>query len=331
MPAESRATRGSSSGPGTTRRCYEHRVEAVVTGATGMVGRRLVAALHAPRVLSRSLDRAARLLPGAQPFEWAGRGPAPREAFAGADVVFHLAGEPIASGKWTAERKARIRDSRVLGTRGLVAGLAELERPPRVLVSASAIGFYGDRGDQELDETSEAGDGFLAEVCRDWEREARVAEKLGVRVVMARLGLVLAPEGGALARMLPPFRLGVGGKLGNGRQWMSWIHLDDVVALLLLAARQERIAGAFNVTAPAPRTNAGFTRELARACSRPALFAVPQFGLKLAFGELSDALLHSQRVLPRVAERHGYEFAYPDLFAALEACLATPTDAGRTE
>jgi uncharacterized protein (TIGR01777 family) len=221
-------------------------------------------------------------------------------------VVFNLAGEPVAEGRWTDERKRRIRDSRVLGTRNLVAGLAGLTTRPRVLVSASAVGYYGDRGDQTLDETSSPGHGFLADVCVEWEREALAAERLGIRVVCVRTGIVLAHGGGALAKMLTPFRMGAGGKLGNGRQWMPWIHLDDEVGILLHAMKDARLHGAINAVGPRPVTNAEFTRALGRAMHRPAFLPVPKTALRLAFGEMSEILTASQRVLPKEAERTGY-------------------------
>jgi hypothetical protein len=236
-------------------------------------------------------------------------------------VVFNLAGEPVAEGRWTAERKRRIRDSRVLGTRNLVAGLAAQESRPRVLVSASAVGYYGDRDDEVLDETSSSGHGFLAEICVEWEREALAAERLGIRVVCVRTGIVLAPGGGALARMLTSFRLGAGGKLGSGRQWMAWIHLDDEVGILIHASQDARIRGAINAVGPRPVTNAEFTRALGHAIHRPAFLPVPMTALRLAFGEMSEILTASQRVLPREAERTGYTFKHPELAGALAAAL----------
>jgi uncharacterized protein (TIGR01777 family) len=235
----------------------------------------------------------------------------------------------VAEGRWTVERKRRIRDSRVLGTRHLVAGLAAEESRPRVLVSASAVGFYGDRGDEELDETSSAGQGFLAEVCAEWEREALEAERLGIRVVCARIGIVLAHGGGAMAKMITPFRLGAGGRLGSGKQWMPWVHLDDVVGILMHASRDARIRGAVNAVGPGPVTNADFTRALGRALHRPAVLPVPSLALRVAFGDMSEILVASQRVFPRAAERTGYAFAHPELGGALAAALRP--NAGRGE
>jgi uncharacterized protein (TIGR01777 family) len=252
----------------------------------------------------------------------------PAAAFDDVEAVFHLAGEPVAEGRWTAAKKQRIRESRVLGTRQLVASIGGILPRPRVLICASAIGYYGDRGDDVLDETSPGGSGFLAEVCRDWETEALEAEKFGVRVVLARIGLVLAPRGGALERMRTPFRLGLGGKLGSGLQWMSWIQLEDVVGLLLHAAARKQLRGPLNVVSPNPVTNQEFTRQLARALSRPAVLPVPRLALSLALGEISDVLLESQRVLPRVAQQSGYAFAYPELAPALLACTGRARAAG---
>jgi uncharacterized protein len=295
----------------------------LVTGATGLVGRALVARLGSAVVLSRDPERATRTLGAVEAHAWSPEaGPPPAAALEGAEVVFNLAGEPLAEGRWAAERKRRIRDSRVLGTRHLVAGLAALRSRPRVLVSASAVGYYGDRGDEQLDEASGAGRGFLAEVCAEWEREALAAERLGVRVVCVRTGIVLAKGGGALSRMLTPFRLGAGGRLGSGRQWMSWVHLDDVLGIMMLASGDDRIRGAINAVGPRPVTNAGFARALGRALRRPALVPVPRAALRLVFGEMSEILTGSQRVFPRVAEREGFAFEHADLGGALEALLA---------
>ena len=298
-------------------------MKALITGATGFIGRELCKRLDEPAILTRSASKAGTWL-GSVDRAWSWQPesePAPREAFAGVDTVFHLAGEPIAEGRWSAEKKQRIRDSRVLGTRNLVRTLVELDVRPRQLVSVSAIGFYGDRGDVELDEGAARGEGFLPEVCELWEAEARRAESAGVRVVVARLGIVLSEKGGALPRMLLPFRLGVGGKLGGGRQWMSWVHIDDALGLLLHAASSEQVIGALNVVSPAPVTNEAFTRELGRVLQRPTLLPVPRFALRVALGEVSGALLESQRVLPRVARDAGYAFAFPELGGALEACI----------
>ncbi len=298
------------------------KLQMLVTGATGLIGRALLDRLGQAVVLTRDPERAKQSLAAAKAHAWLPEaGPPPLDALDGVDVVFNLAGEPIAEGRWTSDKKRRIRDSRVLGTRNLVAGLAALESRPRVLVSASAVGYYGDRGDDELSESSAAGRGFLADVCAEWEREAMAAETLGVRVVRVRIGIVLAKGGGALARMLPAFRLGAGGKLGDGSQWMPWVHLDDVVGILLHASQDGRIQGAVNAVGPRPVTNAAFTRALARAAHRPAFLTVPKLALRLAFGEMGEILTDSQRVLPTVAEQTGYAFKYADLGAALKVAL----------
>lgn len=296
-----------------------------VTGATGFVGRRLCARLladgHVVVALTRDRERAARVLPArAEIADWEPeRGGVTAAVLDGVDAVMHLAGAGVADGRWTEHRKTLILRSRVEGTRALVTALAALapERRPRVLLSASAIGFYGDHGDTVVDEDAEAGTGFLAEVCQAWEREARAAEALGVRTVRVRIGIVLGAGGGALARMLPLFRLGIGGRLGSGRQWMSWIHLDDLVALWLFALEHDEIHGPLNAVAPRPVTNADFTRMLGAALGTPAIVPVPAVALRLALGEMADVLLGGQRVHPCVAERHGFRFPHPDLPAAL--------------
>jgi uncharacterized protein (TIGR01777 family) len=297
-------------------------MKALVTGATGLVGRRLVRELDGAAVLGRDPTRARDKLGDVNAFAWQpDAGPPPVEAFAGVDVIFHLAGEPVAEGRWTAAKKRAIRESRVEGTRNLVNTLKSLEKRPAVLVVASAVGFYGDRGDEELLEDSAPASTFLAEVCVAWEAEALRSRDLGLRVATARTGIVLSPDGGALPRMLPPFRLGLGGQLGNGRQWMPWIHVDDVVGLLLHAARTEAVDGPMNVVAPNPVTNKVFTKTLGKTLRRPTLLPVPRFGLRAAFGEMSQILMASQRALPRVAQNTGYGFRYPELRPALDACL----------
>ncbi len=239
----------------------------------------------------------------------------------GLDAVIHLAGEPIV-GKWTYDKKRAIRDSRVDGTRLLAATLANLQHKPAVLISASAVGYYGDRGDELLDETSGGGEGFLAEVCRDWEAAAQPAVEAGIRVVHPRLGVVLSGEGGAIKQMLPAFRLGLGGPLGSGRQWMSWISVDDVVGVVLHLIADTAVSGPVNLVSPKAVTNKQFTRALAGVLRRPAVFAVPKFAARLAFGALADeALFASQRVEPGVLERCGYTFVQPELGGALRVAL----------
>jgi uncharacterized protein (TIGR01777 family) len=300
----------------------EGLMRTLVTGATGLLGRALLRGLDGVVILCRDPARARLAFPGIEAHAWsATAAPPPADALREIDVVFNLAGEPLAEGRWTQDKKRRIRDSRVLGTRNLVAGLAARTSRPRVLVSASAVGYYGDRGDEELDEMSSPGRGFLADVCAEWEAEAMAAEALGIRVICVRFGIVLAPGGGALAKMLPPFRLGVGGKLGDGGQWMSFVHIDDAIGILLHASRQDSCRRAVNAVAPVPVTNTEFTRTLGRALHRPAFLAVPEAALRLALGEMSGMLTTSQRVFPRLAERTGYTFQYRDLAAALAAVL----------
>lgn len=240
----------------------------------------------------------------------------------GIDAVVHLAGEPIASGRWTAARRRRILESRTRSTRLLSEVLSRLEHPPSVLISASAIGYYGDRGETWLDETSDPGTGFLADVCVEWERAVEPARAAGVRVALVRIGLALAPEGGALGRMLPLFRMGLGGRLGNGRQYMSWIGIDDLVAAIQHAIECAALAGPFNAVAPNPVTNAEFTRILSRVLSRPALLAVPSFALRLALGEMGQALLlEGARIAPRRLESTGFRFRHTELEQALRFLL----------
>lgn len=293
-----------------------------VTGATGLIGTELVRRLRAGGHTVVRLVR-SEPAPGSGDVRWdpeAGRLDA--AGLEGVDAVVHLAGESVGQ-RWSEERKARIRRSRVEGTRLLAQALADLPRRPRVLVSASATGLYGDRGDELLDEESAVGSGFLAAVAREWEAAAAPARRAGIRVAHPRLGVVLSTEGGALARMLPPFRLGAGGKLGSGRQWMSWVSIDDAVRALLFALADERVEGPFNVVAPEPVTNAVFTGRLAHVLGRPALVPVPEFALRLAFGEMADeALLASQRALPRRLAALGFDFHHPEVEGALRAALA---------
>jgi hypothetical protein len=303
-----------------------------VTGATGLIGRPLVAALLERgcevTVLSREPRRAhARLgsvgdAPAVEAVRWSPPAEAaPAAALAGRDAVINLAGESIAR-RWSAAAMSAIRDSRVTGTRNLVAGLSACEPRPQVLLSASAVGFYGPHGEEPLDEEAPPGQDFLAEVCVAWEAEAERATGLGMRVVRARTGIVLSALGGALAQMLTPFRLGLGGRIAGGRQYMSWIHIDDHVALLLAALEDERFVGALNATAPAPVTNAEFTRSLARAVHRPAPFAVPAVALQAVYGQMSQLLTTGARVLPARALMHGFHFARPELDEALAAALS---------
>lgn len=281
-----------------------------ITGASGLIGtrvrQRLTEAGHTATPIPRDSSDAAL-----------------GEILASADAVIHLAGEPVAQ-RWNDAAKKRIHDSRVEGTRHLVKALSTQSMRPRVLVCASAVGYYGSRGDQILTEASSPGTDFLARVVVDWEEAAQSAESLGLRVVRLRLGMVLG-NGGALAKLLPPFRFGVGGRLGSGHQWMAWIHLEDAVNLILFAVNYAAIRGAVNATAPHPVTNEEFTDRLAQALHRPAILPVPGFALKLALGEMSGMVLASQRVLPTVAKSAGFRFQYPELHPALENLLSPAT------
>ncbi|HWQ55374.1 MAG TPA: TIGR01777 family oxidoreductase [Bryobacteraceae bacterium] len=293
-----------------------------ITGASGTIGRRLIkavgAANHSVGVLARNVR--ADMPAGVRLWEWdAMKGPPPPESLADADAVIHLAGEPVAQ-RWTNAAKERIRDSRVLGTRHLVEGLAALPRRPAVLISSSAVGYYGSRGDEVLTEHAPPGTGFLAEVCKAWEAEADRACEFGIRVAKIRTGVVLAKNGGALPKMLPLFRAYLGGTVGSGSQWMSWIHIEDLTALMLLALVHP-LAGAVNGTAPHPATNAEFTRVLAATLGRPAMLPVPAFAVRLLMGEMTEVLLASQRVLPEAARRAGFTFRYPELDHALKNLL----------
>lgn len=285
-----------------------------LTGATGFVGKPLTARLrergHTPNLLGR---RAA----PPDGFAWDALAAAPpTAAFEGTDAVIHLTGEPIAQ-RWTAAAWQRIVASRVDGTRRLVESLAALDRRPAVLICASATGIYGDRAGEVLTETSAPGSDAVARLCQDWEHAARQAESLGMRVVLLRTGLVLGRAGGALARMLPAFRLGLGGPLGNGRQWSSWIHLEDWVRLVEFALDQPALSGPLNAVAPEPVTQRDFARLLGAQLHRPALLPVPAFALRLLFGEMAGMLTASQRVLPEAAQRHGFHFTHSTLAAAL--------------
>jgi hypothetical protein len=300
----------------------------LVTGATGLVGGRLLPSLGKRgvrvRALTRDPERArGRLGASAEALGWDGID-VPEAALRGAGAVVHLAGEPIFGGFPSAARRERIRASRVRSTEALAAALgrlAEAERP-RVLVCASAVGWYGgDHGDAELDESAPAGAGFLAELCRDWEAAAARAELHGVRRVSLRFGVVLAREGGALALMLRPFRLGLGGRLGSGRQWTPWVHVDDVVGLILLALDADAAAGPMNAVAPEPVRNRELTRLLAAKLGRPAFLPVPAFALRAALGEIAGELLDSRRVAPRRAQALGYRFVHATLASALDAEL----------
>ncbi|MCB9883308.1 MAG: TIGR01777 family protein [Planctomycetes bacterium] len=301
----------------------------VLTGGTGFVGRvltkELVAAGHRVVLLTRTT--ASDLPDGVEAVKCSvEEGPPDRTTLAAVDAVIHLAGESV-SRRWSTAWKHRIMDSRVRTTQHLVQAMAALDQKPEVFVCASAIGLYGDRGPAYLDEGSEGGHGFLADVCRAWEDEARKAEALGIRVVRARIGMVLGPGGGALAKMLRPFKLGLGGPMGSGKQYISWIHRDDAASLLRHAVECDEVQGAMNVVSPHPLPQRKFAQALARRLSRPALLKAPAWALRLLLGEMANMVLAGQRVLPRVAEGTGYTFQQPDLKQALNEILALDDEA----
>jgi len=290
-----------------------------ITGSTGLVGSEVVTVLAAA---GHEVVRLVRRVPapGEKAVRWdPAKGEVDAAGLEGLDAVVHLAGENVGSGRWTAARKAAIRDSRVNGTRLLCDALAGLARPPKTLVCASAVGYYGDRGEESLTEESPPGKGFLAGVCREWEAASESAAKKGIRVVHLRIGMVLSERGGALSRMLPLFRAGLGGVIGGGRQYVSWVALDDLAAIVLHALQCEELRGPGNAVAPNPVTNREMTEALGKALSRPTPLPVPAFALRLAVGrEMADALLlASTRVLPRRLEETGYRFRFPEIGPAL--------------
>jgi uncharacterized protein (TIGR01777 family) len=297
----------------------------LVTGASGLIGKALTA--HLTRTGHQVSRMVRKERPGPREVRWdPSRGVLDTGPLEGLDAVLHLAGENISEGRWTAEKKRRIRDSRIQGTQLLAQSLARLFDPPKVLVSVSAIGYYGDRGEEVLDETSAKGSGFLADVCEEWENATAPALMRGIRVVRPRFGMVLSATGGALARMLPAFRLGIGGRIGNGRQYVSWIAIEDLVSILDHAIHNESLHGPVNVVAPNPVTNREFTATLARTLSKPAFFALPAFAARLAFGQMADeVLLASARVSPARMESSGYKFRFAELEGALRHALQTTT------
>jgi uncharacterized protein len=297
-------------------------VNITITGASGLIGRRLLKVLAADGHSLTALSRHAgtNLPPGVRLAVWdPAKGEPPADGLRDSDAVIHLAGAPVAQ-RWTAQAKQEIRESRVAGTRNLVQALSKLPKKPQVLICSSAVGYYGSRGEEVLAESAKPGDDYLSEVCVAWEKEAQGAIALGIRVVSVRTGIVLDARGGALQRMLPPFRFGLGGKLGDGKHWMSWIHLADLAALFQFALAKP-VVGPVNGVAPNPVTNAEFTRTLAAAVHRPAIFPVPPFALRLLFGEMGNMLLASQRVVPKAAESAGFTFKYPQLAGALADAL----------
>jgi uncharacterized protein (TIGR01777 family) len=297
--------------------------EILLTGASGLIGTSLIRNLHAKRISTIPLQRA----PGSGAVVWDPYAAQPLNdpsRLNGVTAAVHLAGANVSGKRWSKAYKQEILDSRVKPTKALAGLLAGLPKPPSVLVCASAVGIYGDRGDEELDEASSPGSGFLAEVCIAWEAAAQAARDAGIRVVHLRFGVVLAGQGGALEKMLPIFRLGMGGPLGGGRQWMSWVAISDAIAAIEFALETPQLAGPVNVVAPQPVTNLEFTHALGKAVHRPAIVPAPAFALKLAFGEMADeALLASQRVVRSRLTEHGFSFAFPRLDSALDEAIRT--------
>ncbi|HKV37768.1 MAG TPA: TIGR01777 family oxidoreductase [Blastocatellia bacterium] len=296
----------------------------LITGSSGLIGSTLISR-HSARddEIIRLVRSPGRLPKGAALWD-PEAGTIDSSAIDGVEAVVHLAGESVAGGRWTPERKARIRNSRVKGTSLLCETLAKLETRPRVLVAASANGYYGDRGDEILTEDSPCGAGFLAGLCKEWEAATQSAESAGIRVVNLRIGVVLSQHGGALRKMLTPFKMGAGGKVGSGSQYMSWIELTDLVDIIDFAIEQESMAGPVNAVSPNPVTNAEFTKALGRVIGRPTLFAMPAFAARLAFGEMADALLMaSLRVHPKNLLDLGYSFKHPELESALRYLLGS--------
>ena len=293
----------------------------LISGSHGLVGTALIKSLETD---GHEIFRLVRHYPNTEnEIEWSpDRYSIQLARIEGFDAVVNLAGESIAEGRWTDEKKRRIRESRVKGTKLLGDALANLTKPPKTFICASAIGYYGNRGDETLTEGSAPGDDFLAEVCVEWEKATALATEKGIRVVNARFGVILDAHGGALAKMLPPFRMGIGGKIGSGKQWMSWIALDDVVGALKFALANETLRGPVNFVAPKPVTNAEFTKTLGKVLSRPTLFPIPTFGVRLLFGEMADALLlSSQRVEPKRLKETAYQFQFSHLNEALREVL----------
>jgi len=270
-----------------------------ITGASGFIGSSLAEHLRRSGHIVRAISLRAAL---------------PPDALAGVNAVINLAGEPVAQ-RWTISARDKILRSRVEGTQALVAAMRG--QPPQVLISASAVGYYGSRGDEILIESAPPAQDFLGRVAVAWEEEAQAAEPLGVRVARIRIGVVLGKGGGALSKMLLPFRLGVGGRLGSGKQWMSWIHIDDLMELIAFLMKESTVRGVFNATSPFPVTNREFTQALAEAVHRPAIIPVPAFALRLALGEMAEIVLASQRAIPDAAQRAGFVFKHPDIYAAL--------------
>jgi len=291
----------------------------LVSGSSGLVGSALVPALRASGHDVKRLVRGTVVAP--DQISWNPAEPLVPECVSGFDAVIHLAGESIAT-RWSQEKKRRITDSRVPPTRHLATALTKAQQRPRVFVCASAIGYYGNRGDEILHEESPSGEGFTAELCRQWEAAAQSAASVGIRHIQIRTGIVLSAAGGALRKMLPPFRMGVGGNVGNGRQWMSWVDLRDVVGAIQHLLTADSVSGPVNMVSPHPVRNAEFTKALASVLHRPAIFPMPAFAARLAFGQMADELLlASQRVQPTKLLASGYVFQWPDLRPSLRAIL----------
>jgi uncharacterized protein len=304
-----------------------------ISGATGLIGAGIVRALQARgdsvTVLSRDPDRARAVLRDVEAHAWRPlEEPAPAAALSGRDAVVHLAGETVAQ-RWNDESRRAIHDSREVGTRNLVAGLSACETRPRVLVSASGVNYYGPRGDEPIAEDAAPGDDYLAHVCIAWEREATAARELGLRVATLRTAVVLDKDGGALSKMLPFFRLGIGGPVAGGRQYLSWIHADDVVGLYLAAIDDASWDGPINACAPEPVTNRDFSRALGRALRRPALAPVPGFAVRLLYGDMAEIVTTGQRAVPMRALEHGYAFRYTDLDEALRDAVGSTRRSNR--
>jgi len=294
----------------------------LITGASGLVGTELQKSFAAK---GYDMLLASRSEPtDEQHIQWTvEEGFAEPEKLEGLDAVVHLAGENVSGLRWTEEKKRAIRDSRVLGTRNVVTAISKLKDRPKIFVASSAIGFYGERGDEEITESSAAGDNFLAEVSKAWESESRRAEDAGIRTVLLRTGIVLTKEGGALGTMLTPFKLGVGGVIGSGKQWMSWISMEDHIAVINFVIENENIRGAVNSVSPNPVTNEQFTKTLGDVLYRPTFLPLPEFAVSMVFGEMGDALLlASTKVVPKRLEDAGFEFKYPQLKPAIEHAVA---------
>ena len=307
----------------------------LVSGSTGFLGSSLIDVLEREghtilRLMRPDTRKGDSNSARAQTVRWDPvRGEFDAVAAEGADALVHLAGASIADGRWNAARKILLRTSRIEATRHLIGALSKLQRPPRVIVASSAIGYYGNRGDETLTESSAPGGDFLSALCREWEAETARGTEFSARVVMLRFGVILAAHGGALPRMALPFKMGAGGRLGSGRQWMSWLTLPEAVGMIRFALSNSGLVGPANAVAPKPIQNADFTRILAKGLHRPALFPAPAFALRLAMGEMADALLLvSQRVKPSKLEQAGYQFAQPELAAALTA-IYHKSNAGR--